>query len=114
MDIYYISITFIIVHKSTVEHGELGPPVIQVANAEQKIVELSGTIRKFPKFNNAHQTDETQKRYQGDISFLCPPVIKLIKAQVCDKVLLLLYGIAGFRKMKNMVTPGQCTKLNNI
>ncbi len=25
-------------------------------NAEQKIVELSGTIRKFPKFNNAHET----------------------------------------------------------
>ncbi len=25
-----------------------------------------------------------RKRYQGDISFLCPPVINLIKAQVCD------------------------------
>ena len=28
-----------------------------------------------------------RKRYQGDISFLCPPVINLIKAQVCDKQL---------------------------
>ncbi len=26
--------------------------------------------------------------YQGDISFLCPPVINLIKAQVCDKLVL--------------------------
>ncbi len=26
-----------------------------------------------------------KKRYQGDISFLCPPIINLIKAQVCDK-----------------------------
>ncbi len=26
-----------------------------------------------------------RKQYQGDISFLCPPVINLIKAQVCDK-----------------------------
>ena len=29
-----------------------------------------------------------KKRYQGDISFLCPPVINLIKAQVCDKKIL--------------------------
>ena len=28
-DIYYISITFIFVHKSTVEHGELGPSVLE-------------------------------------------------------------------------------------
>ena len=27
-----------------------------------------------------------KKRYQGDISFLCPPVINLIKAQVCDNM----------------------------
>ncbi len=27
-----------------------------------------------------------KKRYQGDISFLCPPIIDLIKAQVCDKI----------------------------
>ncbi len=26
-----------------------------------------------------------KKRHQGYISFLCPPVINLIKAQVCDK-----------------------------
>ena len=26
-----------------------------------------------------------KQRYQGDISFLCPPVVNLIKAQVCDK-----------------------------
>ncbi len=25
-----------------------------------------------------------KKRYQGDISFLCPPVTNLIKAQVCN------------------------------
>ena len=27
------------------------------------------------------------KRYQSEISFLCPPVINLIKAQVCDNYL---------------------------
>ncbi len=26
-----------------------------------------------------------KKRYQSGISFLCPPVINLLKAQVCDK-----------------------------
>ena len=26
-----------------------------------------------------------KKRYQSDISFLCPPIINLIKAQVYDK-----------------------------
>ncbi len=26
-----------------------------------------------------------RKRYQGDMSLLCPSVINLIKAQVCDK-----------------------------
>ncbi len=29
-----------------------------------------------------------RKRYQSDISFLCPPVINLIKAQVCDKYII--------------------------
>ncbi len=29
--------------------------------------------------------ERDKKRYQGDISFLYPPVINLIKAQVCDK-----------------------------
>ena len=27
-----------------------------------------------------------KKRYQGDISFLCPPIINLIKEQVCDNI----------------------------
>ncbi len=34
-----------------------------------------------------------KKRYQGDISFLCPPIINLIKAQVCDKYIY-IYGFA--------------------
>ena len=33
-----------------------------------------------------------KKRYQGDISFLCPPIINLIMAQVCDKSVLSLEG----------------------
>ena len=28
-----------------------------------------------------------KKRYQGDIPFLCPPIINLIKAQVCDNII---------------------------
>ncbi len=41
-----------------------------------------------------------KKRYQGDISFLCPPIINLIKAQVCDKKfyrdLMRIDGALGF------------------
>ena len=34
-----------------------------------------------------------KKQYQGDISFLCPPIINLIKAQVCDNT---VYHYCGF------------------
>ncbi len=34
--------------------------------------------------------ERDKKRYQGDISFLCPPVINLIQAQVCDNRFFLL------------------------
>ena len=50
---------------------------------------LSGTkndIRDKKRYQGQKNDIRDKKRYQGDISFLCPPVINLIKAQVCDKV----------------------------
>jgi hypothetical protein len=41
---------------------------------------LSGTKNDIREKNDIRD----RKRYQGDISFLCPPVLNLIKAQVCD------------------------------
>ncbi len=37
--------------------------------------------------------ERDKKRYEGDIPFLCLPVINLIKAQVCDKyIYIYCYG----------------------
>ena len=45
-----------------------------------------------------------KKRYQGDISFLCPPIINLIKAQVCDKRLYLpIHGASHLIGVAKMV-----------
>ncbi len=49
---------------------------------------ISGTkndIRDKKRYPGQKTISGTKKRYQGDISFLFPPIINLIKAHVCDK-----------------------------
>ena len=68
---------------------------VQTSNLVSAILNvLSGTkndIRDKKRYQGQKTISGTEndtrdrKRYQGDISFLCPPVINLIKTQVCDK-----------------------------
>ncbi len=64
---------------------------------------LSGTkndIRDKKRYQGQKNDIRDKKRYQGDISFLCPPIINLIKAQVCDKE---HYGMRNALKKKTNV-----------
>ena len=45
-----------------------------------------------------------KKRYQGDISFLFPPIINLIKAQVCDKKLISPHHSCDIYKYTKRIT----------
>ncbi len=56
---------------------------VQTSNLVSAILNvLSGTKNDI---RDKKTIPGTEKRYQGDISFLCPPVINLIKAQGYDK-----------------------------
>ncbi len=74
---------------------------------------LSGTkndIRDKKTISGTKNDIRDRKRYQSDISFLCPPIINLIKAQVCDKYIYIYLssnsknicrGIFEFKKFIN-------------
>ncbi len=62
----------------------------------------------------------TKKRYQGDISFLCPPVINMMTAQICDKyiyqskinVYILNFIIAILSFTSTRGSSGDCVQFN--
>ena len=77
--------------KRKIKNARIGEYSVQTSNLVSAILNvLSGTKNDI----------RDKKRYQGDISFLCPPIINLIKAQVCDKKfyrdLMRIDGALGF------------------
>ena len=85
----YINVQQKIHLKVTIKTAFLVVLPLLLSSKRFKSITTEYKVQTKPCVRHLECFERDKKRYQGNISFLCPPVVNLIKAQVCDKYRLL-------------------------